>query len=63
MRALRMLSNWLLEMIACRRLHNKLRAREPHMVPLGLGIWIGYYGLERKLGKHWEVWVKLQAVK
>lgn len=58
-----MLSNWQLEMIACRRLGNKLRARESHMVPLGLGIWIGYYGLERGLGKHWEVWVKLQAIK
>lgn len=58
-----MLSNWLLEMIASRRLDNKRRAREPHVVPLGLDIWIGYYGLERGLGKHWEVWVKLQAIK
>lgn len=49
--------------IISRRLDNKLRAREPHMVPLGLGIWIGYDRLERGLGKHWEVWVKLQAIK
>lgn len=47
-----MLSNWLLDIIASRRLDNKIRARDPHVVTLGLGIWIGNCGLEGGLWKH-----------